>query len=135
MDKILELEKRIEDLENTVKSLQCNFTSSSENQNNDELTTLMVENISKIKSHDLVILLLFSESTMTKDELKAQFMALGTTNKMINWFNGGNLKQRLIDTGILYKSGSKEKKICYSLTKGKGRQAAKKIIQRLKSES
>lgn len=138
MEKILELEKRIENLETIVKSLQDNFLASSkpsENQNNSELSMLINKRISKLKPRDLVILLLLSESTMTKNELKSQFRALGTTNKMINWFNGGNLKQRLLDTGILYENGKKDTQTCYSLTKGKGHQEARKIIQDLKSKS
>ena len=135
MDKLLALEKRIENLENIVKSLQCNFPLLSKNQNNAELTMLIDEHISKIKPQDLVILLLFSKSTMTRDELKLQFKELGTTSKMINWFDGGNLKQRLLDTGLLYENGKKEKKTCYSLTKGKGHQTARKIVQDLKSKS
>jgi len=80
-------------------------------------------------------LILYSKAKITKDGIKTEFRSLGATNKMLNWFNGGNFKQRLIDTGIIFEDGKKEKKSIFSLTKGKGHQTAEKIIHKLESNS
>ena len=129
----MELEKRVENLEKAVEILQGTSLTSSENKNNSELLALIQEHFSNLKPRNLVILLLHYKS-MTISELKSQFETLGATPQMIRWFRGGNLKQRLVDKGIVYKH-TKGKNPYFSLTQGTGYQEAEKIIRDLRSES
>ena len=128
MDRIENLENRIEKLEETVEFLKKDLKIKVEGKTTSKLEKLITQNILKLKPQDLVILILFSKAKMTKDEIKNEFQSLGATNKMLNWFSGGNFKQRLVDAGIVFEDGKKENKSMFSLTKGKGKQFAEEII-------
>jgi len=94
----------------------------------------MTDKILKEKPLDLAILILYSKSKQSKDKIKTKFKSLGATKKMLNWFNGGNFKQRLVDTGIIF--GEEEsRKTAYSLTEGKGIQKALKLIEKFESQN
>ena len=133
MSKIEELEKRIESLEQIVESLKKEHGIKHSQKKSSKLESLLSQHILKLKPQDLVILILYSKSKITKDEIKTKFRTLGATAKMLNWFNGGNFKQRLIDTGIVFVEDKKES--MFSLTKGKGIQTAEQIITKLESNS
>lgn len=136
MDKIKELEKRIEDLEEMMKSLLKDNKAEPLNQNTSKLQKIMTEKISKVKPLDLVILVLHSNSKQSRDEMKIKFKSLGATKKMLNWFNGGNFKQRLIDTGIIFVDGKNDDdKTTYSLTEGKGKQKVLEMIENFESQN
>jgi len=134
MDKIKELEKRIEDLEVIVKSLLKDNKTEPLNQNTSKLQKVMTDKIFKVKPIDLVILILYSKSKQSKDEMKTKFKALGATKKTLNWFNGGNFKQRLVNTGIIFEEEGNGKKV-YSLTEGKGTQKALELIENFESQN
>ena len=135
MDKIVELERKIDNLEKRVKDLE-NIKLKIPTKTSTKLQKLIAETILKLKPQDLVILILFSTTKQTKDEIKTKFKSLGATKKMLNWFNGGNFSQRLINTGIILEDGeNKDKKSMYSLTEGKGNQIAVEIIKKLESEN
>lgn len=133
-EKIEKLEIRIKSLEKRVTNLEQTKRSKPSTTNSSKIQKLMVEKISNLKPQDLVILILHLNSKQSKDEIKTRFKALGATKKMLNWFNGGNFKQRLIDTGLIFDDGNDENnKIIYSLTEGKGTQKALEIIEKLES--
>ena len=55
---------------------------------------------------------------------------------MLNWFNGGNFKQRLVDIGIIFEDGEdKNGKTAYSITEGKGKQKALELIENFESQN
>lgn len=130
MDRIDQLERKLHDLEKRVAKLEKEKTSKSVSLPNiSGLQKLLVQNISKIKPQDLIILILYSTPKQTKEQIKNKFLSLGSTKKMLNWFNGGNFKQRLIDSGLVLEDDNNT----YSLTEGKGKQKVFSIIEKLES--
>ncbi len=128
------MEKKIDNLEKRVSNLEKEKSSKSSNLTNlSGLQKLLVEKISKIKPQDLVILILYSTPKQTKEQIQNKFQSLGTSKKMLNWFKGGNFKQRLIDTGLVFEDGKNDDGSTYSLTEGKGTQKAISIIEKLKT--
>jgi len=134
MDKLKELEDRLTKLEKRVTTLEKEKTSTSNNYTNlSELQKLLIEKTSELKPQDLVILILYSTPKQTREQIKNKFQTLGATKKMLNWFRGGNFKQRLIDAGLLFEDGKNDDGPTYSLTKGKGTQKALSVIEKLKN--
>lgn len=134
MDKLKELEDRLEKLEKRVTTLEKEKTSTLNNHTNlSELQKLLVEKTSELKPQDLVILILYSTPKQTREQIKNKFQSLGATKKMLNWFRGGNFKQRLIDTGLLFEGGKNDDGPTYSLTEGKGTPKALSVIEKLKN--
>ena len=134
MDKLKELESRLSNLEKRVTTLEKEKTSTSNNHTNlSELQKLLVEKISELKPQDLVILILYSTPKQAREQIKNKFQSLGATKIMLNWFRGGNFKQRLIDTGLLFEDGKNDDGSMYSLTEGKGTQKALSVIEKLKN--
>ena len=130
MERLDELEKRINSLEKRVVELENNKERDSPEITN--LEKLIIEKISSVKSQEIVILILYLKPKQTKKQIMSTLQKFGATKKMLNWFNGGNFKQRLVNAGIVYEIKEENKDVTYSLTEGLGKQKVMTIINNLK---
>lgn len=137
MDRIVKLEKRITKLEKRITKLEKSKVGSQHKRGftSSGAASVISSNIGKFGVQKVVILALYYKSKQTKDEIMDNVKKWGATKKMLNWFTGGNFKQRLIDEGIVFEDGqNKDGKILYSLTKGKGYTKSKEIIQKFEKQ-
>jgi len=134
---IKKLEERIFDLEKRVSQLEHIKPNSYQNEINStpQIESIITSNIDKLGMQDIVILALYSKPKQTVEDLREKIKLWGGTKQKLNWFAGGNLKQRLVDTGILFEDGkNKNGLIEYSVTKGKGYNKVNKILQKLENQ-
>lgn len=125
-EKIVNLEKRVSLLEQTKISQHKKIDSIS------KLEFIVTSNIDSLGMQDIVILTSYYKSKQTVEEIKEKIRVWGGTKQKLNWFEGGNLKQRLVNKGILFEDGkNKEGLMEYSVTKGKGYKKVNEIIQKL----
>ena len=136
-DELKKLKKLVENLVKRVETLeQVKRSEKSSSTNSSKLQKLMTEQISSLKPQDLVVQILYAKPKQTKAEIQNKFQSLGATKKMINWFSGGNFRQRLMNKGFVFEDGKNESgKNLYSLTEGKGVQKALSIIEKLQSNN
>src|SRR3989338_1801192 len=121
--RISNLEKRVSQLESTKSSFHEKTGSISKTE------SIITSNIDSLGMQDIVILSIYSKPKQTVEELKNKIRLLGGTKQKLNWFEGGNLKQRLVNKGILFEDGkNKDGSIEYSITKGKGYKKVNEII-------
>lgn len=126
---IPELEKIIQDLEKRVERLEGAVYKKSPAEKQD-VTSLVVGNVDKIGTQDLVILALRIKPNQTKAEIKTM---LGDWGKSYSsWFEGGNFSGRLVKKGFVKKAGqNKEGEELYLLTK-KGELHADELLSKIK---
>lgn len=96
----------------------------------DSIEKLVIDNVDDISTQHLVVIALSLKSKQSKQNIKN---ILEDWGKAIgNWFQGGNMNNRLVKTGIIKKDGTNDKKEdLFSLT-GKGKNIAKKLIEKIK---
>ncbi len=125
-NKPLSLEERVARLEKIVLSEEY----SSKKGGNVE--KLVIDHIDDVSTQHLVVIALFLKSKKTKQEIKKTLQDWGKA--VGNWFQGGNMNNRLLNEGIIRKDGINDKKEdLFSLT-GKGENVAKKLIEKIKSK-
>lgn len=124
-----ELEKIIQDLEKRVERLE-NAVYKKPAAERQDVTSLVVGNVDKIGTQDLIILALRIKPDQTKAEIKS---ILGDWGKSYgSWFEGGNFSGRLIKKGFVKKSGqNKEGEELFQLTK-KGELHADELLSKIK---
>lgn len=136
-DEVKKLEKIVKNLVKRVEILeQVNRPKKDVSSNSSKLQKLMADQISNLIPQDLVILILYSKTKQTREQIINKFQTVGATKKMTNWFKGGNFRQRLVNAGLVFIDGEDEKgKSIFSLTEGKGIQRALSIIEKLESNN
>jgi hypothetical protein len=124
-----ELEKIIQDLQKRVERLEGVVYKKSSVERQD-VTSLVVGNVDKIGTQDLVILALRIKPDQNKAEIKA---ILGDWGKSYgSWFKGGNFSGRLVKKGFVKKAGqNKEGNELFQLTK-KGELHADELLSKIK---
>jgi len=132
-DSIKKLEVRIANLEKRVKVLEKESKLPKTHKSSKNTENIITSNFESLNMQSIVILTLYENPKQTRENLSNQIKLWGGSKKMINWFNGGNLKQRLVNTGIAFEDGiNQDGKPQYSLTQGKGTKKAEEIIEKLK---
>lgn len=124
-DPSLPLEERVARLEKIVLSRDYSAKKSG------SIEKLVIDDIDDISTQHLVVIALFLKPKQTKQEIKKILQDWGKA--VGNWFQGGNLNNRLLKKGIIKKDGANPKNDdLFSLT-GKGGNVAKKLIDKIKS--
>lgn len=134
---IKKLEERISNLEKRVLQLEHIKPDSYQKEINSmpRIESIITSNIDKLGMQDIVTLALYSKPKQTVEDLREKIKSWGGTKQKLNWFAGGNLKQRLVNKGILFEDGkNKDGLIEYSVTKGNGYKKANAIIQKLENQ-
>lgn len=91
---------------------------------------IVIDNIDKISTQHLVVIALYLKPKQTKQEIKNMLQDWGKA--VGNWFQGGNLNNRLLKKGVIKKDDVNEKKEdLFSLT-GKGQNIVKNLIEKVK---
>lgn len=128
-ERISDLEKRVSQLEHMKPTLTKKIDSMS------QIESIIVSNIDKLGMQDIVTLALYSKPKQTAEDLRGKIKSWGGTKQKLNWFAGGNLKQRLVNKGILFEDGkNKDGLIEYSVTKGNGYKKVNEVIQKLENQ-
>ncbi|MDE1818706.1 MAG: hypothetical protein KGI19_08905 [Thaumarchaeota archaeon] len=123
-NKSLSLEERVERLEKIV--LSEGYPS----RKSDGVEKLIIDHVDNMSTQHLVVIALFLKSKQTKQEIKNMLQDWGKA--IGNWFQGGNMNNRLVKTAIIKKDGVNDKnEDLFSLT-GKGENMAKKMISKIK---
>lgn len=125
-NKSLSLEERVARLEKIV--LRGDYSAKKDGN----IEKLLVENVEKISTQNLVVLVLKLKPKQTKIEMKKMMEDFG---KIVgNWFRGGNINNRLIKKSLIKKDGKNDKnENLFSLTK-KGERLAEELIEKIKSK-
>ena len=121
-ERIERLEKRVQKLEDSL--VARNTTASSKPHN---IESLIIANVRKIETQDLVVLALKLRPKQTKAQVKTIIEEWGA--RVGNWFQGGNLNTRMVKKHIVSKEETKDG-VMFSLTK-KGEFRADKLINEI----
>jgi hypothetical protein len=128
---LLSIEERLENLERRVQKLEDTISASGPvaASKPDSIESLIISNVNKIETQDLVIIGLKLKPRQTKTQIKAMLQDWGA--RVGNWFQGGNLGTRMVRKSIVKKEETKEG-VVFSLTK-KGELLAQKALDEIKS--
>lgn len=126
-NKSLSLEERVARLEKIV--LSGDYST----KKGGEVEKLVIDHIDDISTQHLVVIALFLKSKQTKQEIKKMLQDWGKA--VGNWFQGGNMNNRLLNEGIIKKDGANNKnEDLFSLT-GKGENVAKGFVEKIKAKN
>lgn len=122
-ERLESLEKRMQKLEDSLAAGSSAATSKPEN-----IEALVISRIKEIDTQDLVVIALNLKPKQKKGEVKAMLQDWGA--KVGNWFSGGNLNTRMVNSNIVKKEKTKEG-VVFSLTK-KGEFLADENINKIR---
>jgi hypothetical protein len=125
----LSIEERIERLEKRVQKLEDSLVARNTTANTkpDSIESLIIANVRKIETQDLVVLALKLRPKQTKAQVKTIIEEWGA--RVGNWFQGGNLNTRMVKKHIVSKDETRDG-VMFSLTK-KGEFRADKLINEI----
>ena len=126
----LSVEERLDSLEKRVKKLEDSMPAIGGilTYNAVSVESLIIKNIRKIETQDLVVIALRLKARQQKSEIKAMLRDWGKS--VGNWFQGGNLNTRMVNKGIVKKVESEKRDVIFTLTK-KGELEADRLIEKL----
>jgi hypothetical protein len=126
----LSIEERLESLEKRMQKLEESLAAnvSATASKPYKVEALVISRIREIETQDLVVIALKLKPKQKKGEVKAMLQDLGA--RVGNWFEGGNLNTRMVNSNIVKKAETKEG-VVFSLTK-KGEFLANEVIDKIK---
>ena len=130
MDK--ETEDKFKDLDERLKKLEKNSDPKIDLTNSlDNMAIKLRGKIEKIGQQNLIILALYVKSKQSKSNLLDVLIGWGVKKTIHKWFAGGNLNNRLVNTGIVKIDGkNSDDHNLHSLTIAKGIPKANELIKK-----
>jgi hypothetical protein len=127
-DRLESLEKRVQNLEETVLSTGAKPAKSGKSH---EVEALIVSKIDDMGTQDLILIALKLTPKQTKTQIKTMLEDWGKA--VGNWFQGGNFNSRLLKKSIVKKDGADHNNDdLYSLTM-KGEKLAQDFLDELRA--
>ena len=128
VEKMQDLEKRLNDLESRVTKLEQGETSVSQ-IHSDSILPKLANKFGEISPQNIVTIALKIKPGQTKKQLISLIEGWGTPIK--KWFSTNHFKERLLDKGLVIIVGKNDKgKEIFSLSQVKGIKNADNLIQK-----
>ncbi|MEO9277414.1 MAG: hypothetical protein ABI340_06525 [Nitrososphaera sp.] len=124
-----DFEERFQKIEERIAKIEQFLFTGGSRPKSKGIEKLLIDNVDDISTQHLVVIALFLKPKQTKQEIKKMLEDWGKA--VGNWFQGGNMNNRLLKKGVIKKDGANDKnEDLFSLT-GKGGKMAEEFIEKI----